>query len=119
MLVTSYACVAVATSLALGYPVTAQGASRVMDRVGLRIAWFPNVGYLGQFGEHMLTTSFTARDPSETFNGTRRSLFRISGTDEDKCVDYLGRPLPGGRNTGGRVVTAVLLSGTRMATTSM
>jgi hypothetical protein len=77
------------------------------------------VGYGRETGENMLSSRFTAYDPSETFNGTRRSLFRISGTDEDKCVDYLGLPPLGGRNTGGRVVTAVLLSGTRMATTSM
>jgi hypothetical protein len=29
-----------------------------------------NVRYLGYFGEHILTLSFTARDPEETFDGT-------------------------------------------------
>jgi hypothetical protein len=29
-----------------------------------------NVRYLGQFGEHLFTRSFTARDPQETSNRT-------------------------------------------------
>jgi hypothetical protein len=29
-----------------------------------------HVRYLGRFGEHILTRSFTARDPEETSNGT-------------------------------------------------
>ena len=32
-----------------------------------------NVRYLGQFGEHILCESFTARDPKPTFHGARRS----------------------------------------------
>jgi hypothetical protein len=51
-----------------------------------------NVRYLGQFGEDILTRSFTARDPKETSVGhwTRSNIARFEGFNAIAKADLTG-----------------------------
>jgi hypothetical protein len=55
-------------------PTIAHGQARSSTSCGRSTSCSPAtviVRYLGQFGEHILTESFTVFDPFETFGGTR------------------------------------------------